>query len=236
MLDPKKVAFFKANKKEIGDLISRENRRRQVRQLQPLMEEEIDEAVSEMMSLAAQNQRLRAFKFSTAGTPIEPTKQTPQSLGSLAPIHSPQPAKKDQAANFSFEAVVCSNGFLLKCASEKEQLSFIFKTEADLMQIFRETVFPELDRIRRKKTEAFNEPRDRSGPQDVGSGDHLLGRQQAAVGESHGGGRPGERTERIHGGNAGSKNLQGSPREGGPIHQKALGDPVPPKAQEGSVR
>ena len=146
--DPKKIAFLRSNKDEISKMVMRENRRRAVRNIPSLSDDEMDIAITEMMSIVADKQRLGAFKFPNTGVPIEPQKDNPH------PQDQRQP-KRPQSPNnsYSFEAVGCANGFLLNVASAKGPKSFIFKTEDDLMVIFRETVFAEFEKLKAKKEE-----------------------------------------------------------------------------------
>lgn len=144
--DPKKVAFFQSNKAEISEMIKRENIRRERRNLIPLSEDEIDDAIGEMMSLVAEKQRIRAFKF-----PELPKKPEPQRPSNVVPM--PQSPKR-QSANpkaFMFETMVCANGFLLSVTAPDGPQQFIFKTEDDLMEIFRETVFKRFREMKLKE-------------------------------------------------------------------------------------
>lgn len=128
MPNPAKMQFFKENK-ECRDLIDKENVRRTKRNLALLTDQEIDDAVGEMMALAKEGQRIRTFKF--PDLPATPPVQAQPSI----------PITKKHKDSFQFEAVVCANGFLLNMNRSGKQESFIFKTEEDLMSIFKQTVF-----------------------------------------------------------------------------------------------
>ena len=150
--DPARISFFNEHKKEINDMVNSENCRRVIRKVQLLSDEEIYDAVGEIMSLAAQGQRIRAFRFPNAGVPIEPQRDASRPFD---PRQATQRGPKASNNSCTFEAVVCANGFLLNVASSKGPQSFIFKTEDDLMAIFRETVFAEFERLKatKEKTE-----------------------------------------------------------------------------------
>lgn len=138
--NPEKVNFFRKHKEEIGVLINKENIRRERRSAAPLSEEEIDQAMGEMMQLVENGERLRSYKFPEIV--IEPTQH--DRIEQPIAQRSPHANKSHAKNSFQFEAVICANGFLLNFTKNGDNKSFIFKNEKELMSIFRDTLFFEL--------------------------------------------------------------------------------------------
>ena len=238
--DPKVTEFAQEHDQEIKKMMLAENNRRIVRNLQPLSREEAYDAVCEMRALVSQGQRIRAFRFPNAGIPIEPQRDTQRPTDPRQPMQ-----RKPQASNnsYAFEAVFCANGFLLNVASAKGPQSFIFKTEDDLMTIFRETVFAEIELLKTKKQtgEVTNEPRNQvSGGdagrrhdqhEDVGNTAQL---RNVEMGQRH---RRHRRRwkKQISGGSVDGVGKEGDPGESGEIHQSASPDTIPPQRPEGDA-
>lgn len=138
--NPEKVNFFRKHKEEIGVLINKENTRRERRNAAPLSEEEIDQAMGEMMQLVENGERLRTYKFPEIV--VEPTQH--DRIEQPIAQRSPNANKSHAKNSFQFEAVICANGFLLNFTKDGKNKSFIFKNEKELMSIFRDTLFFEL--------------------------------------------------------------------------------------------
>src|SRR3990167_108478 len=98
--NPARISFFNEHKKEINDMVNSENCRRVIRKVQLLSDEEIYDAVGEIMSLAAQGQRIRAFRFPNAGVPIEPQRDASHPMDPRQPM---QRGPKASSNSYAFE-------------------------------------------------------------------------------------------------------------------------------------
>ena len=148
MTDPKKMVFVKEHNDEISKMVRRENARRDKRSMPDLSDSEVDEAVGEMMELVASGSRIRAYQFPTTASPQAP--QGPQNIQSRpSPPKVPLVPLSDA---FHFNIMPCANGFILNAKQVNEAKSFLFKTEKELMKIFKEMFFEQSKAISEKET------------------------------------------------------------------------------------
>ncbi len=226
MPNPAHVAFFRENKEDILKMIVAENRRREVRSLEALSDDEIDDAVGEMMSLVSQGQRLRAFHFPTKGETVRPPEPARPDRPERPAPQNQRPETKLNA--FVFEVVVCGNGFLMNVKSEKGLLPWIFRTEAELLEIFRSTIFKKLEELKAKGETTNDTEGNRKG--DAPRGDD---KPNEAAGSSQGVDRGRKRRRRrrrrvLHGEDKG-RDIPNN-EEGREVHPEALGGGVPEEA------
>ncbi len=189
---PDRIAFFRENKADIDSMVRAENVRRSRRSLVALNDDEIDDAIGQMMSIIKGGGRIRQFKFPSTGVPITPA-EVSQNLAVLAPQQprpiTPLPITGKRVAGdvFQFEVVKCANGFLLSQTKSGELKTFIFKTPEDLMDIFKDGLFKEITNVRRS-----DDPVREPAVSLAGSGAELAGKPDFGLGEQdqiHGNGR-----------------------------------------------
>jgi|TARA_Y100000310_G_C20693769_1_gene824077 hypothetical protein len=227
--DPRKIKFFRENKEVIDKKVRSENVRRSRRDIDPLSDDEIDQAIQEMMEMAADNGRVQSYKFPMISKPIEP-----QDHGPSLTINKPQIPKIKGANIFTFEAKICSNGYLLSVANNNDIESYIFKDENDLVEIFRETVFSNLK-------ESKNESGNGSSEQNDGRRNDLLEKNESGQNGSHAI-QVGERKKhhrrrrrkKVRGGIVNSAGTnETSHGEGGTLHQPPSRNQIPAERAEG---
>ena len=135
--------IFLAHKEQIQKKIVTENNRRVTLQGVPeLTPEETEVVVSEIISILRNGGRVAEYKFT------EPkTNQTVKKTGSVS-----------QKQNFNgelinFDVVMCSNGFVLNMNKDGIIKPYIFKSEKELMEIFKETLFGRLKKMKERRKE-----------------------------------------------------------------------------------
>lgn len=150
MPDPAKIKFIKENKEDVSKMVQRENVRRSRAQADPLSDAEIDEAVGEMMEIVDNGGRIRQFQFPEIKAPQLPHDQKIRDIASPTQHRIeksvPRPQNTRQQAT-SFEVVSCKNGFILNIGKNGTVEPFVFKNAKELMRIFKNTLFVDLQKM-----------------------------------------------------------------------------------------
>lgn len=150
MPNQQNLNFLRENKADVSFVIRKENKRRERRSMPPLNEMDIDDAVTEMREIHASGKSIRSYKFPATSDPIQPKKPATVDT-SPAPRELASPRKLLKHNSFHFEVALCANGFLLNINKNGAIEPFIFKTPDELMEIFKDTLFVELERLKEKK-------------------------------------------------------------------------------------
>ena len=131
-LPPAKIEFLKANRDDISRIVEEENSRRVKSDVDPVTNEDIDTGIDEMMALVSRGGNINQFRFKIHDLP-KPS--------DMAAARQSRSLKKDkEPVSYSFDVEICSNGFLLKTRQGDKVDSFIFKTEQELLAIFKRCI------------------------------------------------------------------------------------------------
>lgn len=121
MPTPEKIKFYEANKDEMNTLVIKENSRRSATKEKLLTEDDIDEALDDIMDLVSSGGKISDFKFK-GGVSVAKANVT---------VNGSIDSKDNDPSAINFSIARCQNGFLLKSSDDK----FIFKTQRDLLKI-----------------------------------------------------------------------------------------------------
>jgi hypothetical protein len=116
------IAFFTANRSEIDRLLRGINKPRQVEGFKPLSEEETDEIITALVAHCVAGGAIGDF---------QPELPEPERV----PVQLPKKQSDPNAIICTFTP--CQNGYVAKIKDK----SYIFKSEKELMRIFKELFF-----------------------------------------------------------------------------------------------
>lgn len=145
--------IFTAHKDQIQKKILTENNRRvKLLRVPVLTPDETQVAVTEMIGIIREGGRVAEYKFEDPEPAIQQQSDTSKAVG-------PRQSAQKLALNgesIKFDIVMCSNGFVLNMDKNGMIQPFIFKTEKELMEIFKESLFEKLKKMKEKKEEKLN--------------------------------------------------------------------------------
>lgn len=132
--DEERKAFFLANLDEADNAICGANARRAANKKPPMTQAQVDEGLDEMMILKAEGKPIDTYDFNESSWKPKEIKEGATTVAVSSPVNA-------KGEKFSFDVIKCANGFLMNMTQDNASKTFIFKTQAELGDIFNQVLF-----------------------------------------------------------------------------------------------